>query len=185
MDIGDVVCVVFLFSPVIILGIEQEDIIEESLPDSGNIDGGDKIPFYRSVLELSGRQYIRFALKSGGNAGLLFSEKLANTINYNTDYDYIEFAFGGWDNVKTVIRIGTMSGDAGYVYTPGILDSTTFKYFWIGWESGMITLGHGFVIGDNVIIKKLYPSTIDIKYFGIYNGWGYGGDWKIYTGIYY
>ena len=125
MERRDIVCIILLFSPAIILGIHQDDIIQESLPDGGSIDGGDKIPFFRSVLELNERQSIRFAVKSGGNAGLLFSENLANTIDYNNDFDYVELALGGWGNAKTLIRIGTMTGDAGYVYTPGILLSYT------------------------------------------------------------
>ncbi len=50
---------------------------------------------------------------------------------------------------------------------------------------GIIKVGHGLLVGENVIMEKIYPAMIDIKYLGIFNGFGAGGQWKLFTGIHY
>ncbi len=182
MDKGKIVHIFLLLSPVLILGIRQVDILQETLPNGGSLSNRDRIPFYREVLDLSSRRHIRFTLKAGNDASLLFSERHANTIDYDNDFDYAEIYIGGSGNSETVITIGTMAGMDGSVNTPNILDGTVFNPFWVSWDSGEIKLGHGFVIGENVITEKPYPATTDIKYMALCNAWGSGGDWHVYAG---
>ncbi len=178
----EILSIFLLMSPVLILGIKEVDILEETVPDGGNLYNRDRIPFYREVLGLSNRRHIRFTLKAGNDASLLFSERHANTINYDTDFDYAEIYIGGSGNSETVITIGTMAGMDGSVYTPDILDGTVLKSFWVAWDSAVIKLGHGFVIGQDVITEKPYPATTDIKYLALCNAWGSGGHWQVYAG---
>ena len=174
-----------LVLPVVVLAINQLEIIEESLPNAGNVVEADRIPHYREVLHLTGRQHIRFALKSGGNPVLLLSKTPANSIVYSTDHDYAEVGVGYSTNTKCCIRIGIIFGTCDVlINTPNILDSSTFKYFWLSWFNDIIKLGHGFIIGQDIIIEKSFPST-DVKYLALFNGWGFSGDWKLYAGIYY
>ncbi len=174
----------FIF-PAIILAINQVDIIEETLPDYANRQGADMIPFYRNVIELTGKHFIRFTVKTGNDATLLFSERLATSISYNADFEYVQVLLGGWGNAWSNIRLGTMIGEPGRVSTPNILDNFMYKQFWISWADNIMKVGHGLSIGGDIIMQKAYPSTTDIKYLALWNGWGSGGRWKLLIGIKY
>ena len=170
--------------PVVMMTLIQDDIVDISLPDGGEKLHDKRIPYYRSMLDLSNRQSIRFAVKAIKTVYLLFSERHANTINYNTDHDYIEVLFGS--SQGSVIRVGIMAGWDGAVVIPDVLDASAFKYFWISWNNGVIKVGHGFGIGDDIIMEKSYPSSIDVKYLALWNGYGSGEvKWRLFTGVYY
>ena len=130
----------------------------------------------------SGRHHIRFAVKTERSACILFSETPANSIDTSTNTDYAEVCIGVWENGKCIIRVGDLSSNAGKVDTPDILEATAYKYFWISWDTGVIKLGNGFVIGESIITEKNYPSTTDVKYLALFNGYSFGGEWKIYIG---
>ncbi len=76
-----------------------------------------------------------------------------------------------------------MGASAGAVDTPDILTNTEFRYFWITWSDGVIRVGHGFIIGEDIIMEKNYPTSTDINYLALFNGMGSDGIWKLYTGI--
>ncbi len=172
------------FSPVVILAAIPADIIELSLPDAGDLWGSDKLPLYRSVLEFRGRKHIRFAVKAGNDAHLLFSEKHVNMIDYDTDTNYFEIIIGGYYNTRCIIRVGTLSGSDFYVNTYYMLDSSTFKCFWVGWKAGVIVLGRGSQIGQHIVMQRSYSVTTDMKYVSVFSGFGSIGDWKVYPGMY-
>ncbi len=111
MELGEIVRSFILLCPVLTLAIKQSDILEETLPDSGHQVAGARLPYYRTVLDLRGRQHIRFALKAGHSSNVLLSENQADCILYNSDIAFIEISIGGWFNTKSIIRIGTMEGE--------------------------------------------------------------------------
>ncbi len=170
------------------MGLKQTDILVESLFDAGAQLAGNRVGHYRHVLDLNKRSCIRFAVKASWDAFLLFSEKHITSINYNTDFEYVEVNISGWNNDVTIMRVGTM-GESGekVVNSPDILNNTAYKYFWVAWQGGggNITLGHGLVIGEDAIIERPYNATIDIKYMSLFNGFGSGGQWHVYAGTYY
>ena len=142
-----------------------------------------KLSLFRSVLELTGRNHIRFAVKAGKDYHLLLSGKLVNTINSNTDSDYIEILIGGTGNSRSTIRVGILSGWAGEISTPGILDPLAFKYFWMSWINGVFKVGFGFEIDQNSFMERSYdPLVVDIKYLALCNGWETEGTWEVYKG---
>ncbi len=180
---GDLLYIFFLFSPVIIHAIQQMEIIKESLPNAGTPPGGSKLLHYWSVLNLSNRNHIRLAVRTRNDAGLLFSEKPANLINYGTDINYFEIIIGGFSDTKSIIRVGTLSGLDVMVDIVNILDETVFKYFWVSWYNGVIKVGRGLMRGGDIFIEGSYNSGINIKYLSILNGWGCNGTWEVYAGI--
>ncbi len=112
MDRGFNLVDIFLFiSPIIVLGIKQSEIIQETVLDAGGHVGAAMIPYYVNVLDLTNRNHIRFAVKSGGAATLLFSERLATSIDHNTDFEYTQIGLGGWGNTASIIRVGNMHQD--------------------------------------------------------------------------
>ncbi len=176
---------IFVFVlPTMILAIPQNDIIEINVPDAGNQGGSNRLPFYRHVLDLISDQcYIRFAVKTGANAYILLSENPSAMIDYNTDSHYVEIEIGGYSNTKSIIRVGTLGYQAGLVDTADILNSTSFRMFWISWAGDVIKVGKGLNVGQYVIIDKTYPSTIRINHLSVFNGFGFSGSWKIFLGI--
>ena len=183
MERADIIRILLLFAPIMVLAIQQSGIIEESLPNAGHQSAGARLPHYRNMLDITRRNHIRFSVKAASNSFLFLSEKLVNTIDYNNDHGYAEIALGGWGNSKSIIYRGTMFGESGAVSTPGILDGTAFKNFWASWNNGVIKVGSGFIIGDNVIMEKWYPLTTHIKYLALLNAYGSSGNWKLYPGI--
>ncbi len=180
--------VFLLLSPMIIThvihAIKNVEIIEEILPDAGTQPMSARLPHYRTVLNISSRTQLRFGVRALHNSYLMLSEKPANTIDYSTYHDYAEIGIGGWINLKSIIYVGTIGGSAGAVDTHGILNNTEFRYFWVTWSNGIIRVGHGFIMGKNIIMEKNYPSTTEIKYLSLFNGFGSDGAWQLYAGIY-
>ena len=68
MGRADIVRVVILLSAVMILRTKQTEMLEESLPNAGDQYQGARILHYRNVLGLTGRNFIRLAVK-----GVLYS----------------------------------------------------------------------------------------------------------------
>ncbi len=76
-----------------------------------------------------------------------------------------------------------MEGNVGTINTPNILHGTTTKYFWASWNGGIFKVGRGFVLNENIFMQKAYPSTININYLAVFNGFGSGGLWHVFAGI--
>ncbi len=89
---------------------------------------------------------------------------------------------GGWWTGLSIIRIGDLDAFDGPVSTPGILNSTTYTHHWLSWDNGAVRFGTCFTIGDRVVMQKSYPSTIEVRYMAVFNGFGSNGDWVIYAG---
>ncbi len=176
--------VLVLLCPVMTLAINQAEIIQESLPDGG-MQGKVRIHSFREVLDVTTRHHIRFAVKAGTSPTLLLSQKHISSIDINT-HDYLEiFNIGGYGNSKSMIGLGVLLNDTGAIETPNILDAAIFTCFWMSWTDGVIKVGRGVVIGHHVFMEKAYPLNIDINYLAVWNGYGSGGQWRIYEGIYY
>ncbi len=141
------------------------------------------IPYWRSVMDLTYREWIQFAVKAANDAILLFSERNASTIDYNNDYDYVMVNIGSFSNQLSFIRVGKMDSNTACISTPDMLDNSQFKYFWASWFAGVMEVGYGFEIGRNIFMNKTYPAaTTDIKFLALFNGWGSTGRWKLYPG---
>ncbi len=178
-----IVCLVLLFLPIVIQCIQQSEIIQHSLTDAGFPNAIGRLPDYRTILGASTRNHIRFAVKAPSDVLLLLSEIPISSIDINV-YNHVEMCIGGWSNSKTLIADGIIptNDDSGSISTPNILDGAQFRHFFLSWSSGLITIGHGFVIGKDVILQKSVPTTIDFKYLGVWNGYGSDGEWKFYEG---
>ncbi len=181
MEVGHSTLTFLLGLAILILALSQDDVIEINLPNFGKKEGAARLPLYQHIMDLNGRKHIRFSVKSG-HANILLSEKHVSTMNYNIDYDYVEIIM--WDYTKSLFRIGNLGGGGigGTVNTPDLINPTEFRYFWVQWTNGTIQVGQGFEIGHEIFMKKNYPSTINIYYLSLWNGYGSAGDWRIFTG---
>lgn len=101
---------IFMLFPPILLAIKPANILEQALPDSGDHFAGARLPHFRTVQNVTGIDHIRFTLKAGHSSDVWLSEKPAESIMYSSDFDYIEMSIAGWDNTKSIVRVGTMEG---------------------------------------------------------------------------
>ena len=93
-----------------------------TLPGSGQTNRAARLSQYREILDVTERNHIRMAIQADQAAFIFLSGKPANSIDYNTYFDYIELLIGGWLNTKSLIRVSTMGGFSGAVSTPNILN---------------------------------------------------------------
>ncbi len=77
--------------------------------------------------------------------------------------------------------------------TANKLHGSIFRDFRVSWSDGMVRVGTGLQVGQNVItddsdsnvkLEKAYPSSININYLALFNGYGADGDWRLYKGNY-
>lgn len=90
-----------------------------------------------------------------------------------------EIVIGGWDNTKSVIRKAKWAEPVVEVDTPGILDGTTFKVFWVSWTGGVIEVGTGTRVGQGGIMSYDDPEHHAINSLSLTTGFDYEGVWSV------
>ena len=97
--------------------------------------------------------------------------------------EFYEILIGGWSNTQSVIRrktLGTLDGHAKVTAsTAGILDPNEDQPFWADALNGLVRLGKGNIIGQNVVMQWQDPNPIIPNSIGFMTGWGTSGDWNI------
>ena len=140
MGQGDLIRCFILLVPVIALAIQQPDILQVSLSNAGNRGGQDRINTYTPALQVEGMNHIRLAIKST-EVYMLLSETHVNTLNINTNNDYIEINIGTDVGTKSRIGVGRMAYGVPKVSTPDVLDGNNWRFFWMSWNSNSIKIG--------------------------------------------
>ncbi len=95
-----------------------------------------------------------------------------------------EINIGGWKNTKSIIRnkpnyYATILTE----YQGAVLDCNVAKKFWLSWESGLIRVGFGHVVGESLMMEYDHPNPHPTpRYVGVSTGYGSTGTWTICTG---
>lgn len=81
----------------------------------------------------------------------------------------LEVFLGGWGNEKSVIRKNRSKPEVAEEATPGILNASQFKGFWIRWTDNVITVGRegeaaAFLSYNN---NEAFP----VRFVGVCTGW--------------
>ena len=92
-----------LLLPVVIVAINEGYIIDQTLPDAGNVNGARRHPYYRTVTDISSRHHLQFAVQAANDACLLLSETQTTNMEYNTDHSYLEICLGESLNTRSMI----------------------------------------------------------------------------------
>ena len=90
-----------------------------------------------------------------------------------------EIVIGGWNNSQSVIRRGSQGLIKDLKDTQNILKSNEDRPFWADAKDGLVRLGHGKVIGSNIVMKWQDNQPLDPSYVGFMTGFGSTGIWKI------
>ncbi|CAC5413303.1 unnamed protein product [Mytilus coruscus] len=92
-----------------------------------------------------------------------------------------EILIGGWGNAITAIRRSdgnTTNNISEKFNTNGLLDCNQYRLLWASWEDGIIKLGTGGIIGENVQCSWTDLNPFEVKSAGIYSR-NNDGEWKI------
>ncbi|MBY0353044.1 hypothetical protein K2W90_01615 [Candidatus Babeliales bacterium] len=112
--------------------------------------------------------WIIFEARGQSDIFIAFSEDATSV--RNTDTDIYETVIGGWNNSKHVTRIKSLGRSVIEVKADrsSQLSLREFKTYWVGLNDGMISLGSGDKIGENIIMEwqDPYPWKT-IKFIGI------------------
>ena len=97
--------------------------------------------------------------------------------------EFYEIVIGGSGNAYSVIRrkmLHTIGGETKvFASTPGILHGNEYRPFWADALNGLVRLGKGNIIGQNVVMQWQDPNPIIPNSIGFMTGWGATGDWNI------
>jgi len=63
--------------------------------------------------------------------------------------------------------------------TSSIVSSSEARQFWASASNGLIQLGHGSVIGEQIILSWQDPNPHEAVYVGLMTGWGSTGSWNV------
>ena len=92
---------------------------------------------------------------------------------------FYEIVIGGWTNTKTVLRrVIPSEVDYNETATPNILNPNEDRPFWADVKNGLMRLGSGNVVGNDIILKWQDNQPLDPSYVGFMTGWGSSGIWK-------
>ncbi|QQR49819.1 hypothetical protein IPF37_03185 [bacterium] len=116
--------------------------------------------------------WLIFEVQGQSDAFVCFSEDAVSV--RNTDTELYELVIGGWENSKNVIRIKSLGRSATEIditksaLKTSQLSQRDFKAYWVGFNDGMISMGSGDQVGQNIIAEwqDPYPWKT-IKFIGI------------------
>ncbi len=148
-------------------------------------DGGSGRNYQDVGIRLSGITSVTFDVKAANDAHILLSHDPPEDVSANPSAytKFIETAIGGWGDGKSVFRIESFSGGLPQS-TNDLLHPTKFRKFWLSWSGNKLVFGKGGNVGSEPVLALPFSGDFDIRYMGVYNGFGSSGDWKIYLGEY-
>ncbi len=74
-------------------------------------------------------------------------------------------------------------GELGQVmdeYTGGVHNVTTYTRFWTTWANGHFEIGHGFTIGENILVEA-DDTTYDVNFIVVATRSGEMSYWRFYV----
>ena len=114
-----------------------------------------------------------FTVRAPGDAHLgYFSERK----NYGNEEGLYEIVIGGWGNGRSVIR--RQGSEKLGISTPNILNPNEDRPFWADAKDGLIRLGRGNTIGNEIILQWQDNQPLDLTYVGFMTGWGSSAIWN-------
>ena len=125
----------------------------------GTVDNG---KYQMTALVLGASRAITFSVVAKHDARVgFFSSKKINSAVY-------EVVISGLKNTQSVIH--HQGTDRVTQATAGLLDATTKKYFWADAANGLVRLGTGSTVGQNVLMQWQDPNPYVVDHVGLMSG---------------
>jgi len=90
-----------------------------------------------------------------------------------------EIVIGGWGNSWSVIRESNQGTNQVSQSTPQIVSGSEDREFWASAKNGLVQLGRGHKIGEQVVMSWQDPNPHEAMYVGVMTGWGATGVWDV------
>ena len=114
-----------------------------------------------------------FKVKACNDAHIALSSQLG--ITYIHTY---EIVLGAYRNMESLIRNATQGNPWVIHSTPGIVNCTELRTFWVGWDSGLIRVGRGGEIGMDQFMHWQDPNPYTVHGLGICSGFEAVATWQ-------
>ena len=92
-----------------------------------------------------------------------------------------EIVISDWDNAQSTIRRGSGGPAMAASSTEGLLHAGLYTQLWADAKDGLVRLGRGKVVGNNVILEWQDPQPLDVESVGLMTGWGTCGKWRLHS----
>jgi len=131
------------------------------------------------------QKYAMRNIPLGADKAVIFSVKAKNDahIGFFSDKkglsEVYEIVLSGWGNKKSVIRQKNQGRNEVSISTRGLLDKRRFKDFWADAKGGLVRVGKGITVGQNIMMQWKDPNPHTATYVGFMTGWGATGDWRV------
>ncbi len=113
---------------------------------------------------------------TGGSSSFVFWTKTCRDCNFflqlgNPSDQKYQIVFGGWGNGKATIHkcehIGQCENQMDSYVEKNLLSCIEFRSFWLSWQSGVISIGKGVVVGDQQFMSWTPQAPIVVNYVSI------------------
>jgi hypothetical protein len=149
--------------------------IKQQTPDCLHVDTLNNQRYVHTTANLAPSKHITFSVTARNDAhvGFFSDQKSLNEV--------YEIVIGGWANSQSVIRERHGSANKVVVPTNGLLNGNRAVQFWADALNGLIRLGTGSAVGENILMQWQDPNPHTVSYVGVMTGWGATGQWNICT----
>ena len=119
-----------------------------------------------------------FELKACRDGHVVLMDRVGDDVAY-------ELTIGSSGNDWCVIRKQRQTTDVAGAYTPDILNCDQMLPFWVSWVDGLIQLGRGSMIGDDLIVSWQDAEPLAVSHVSISTYSTSEGYWQFtnYPGI--
>ncbi|CAG2197162.1 NUP49 [Mytilus edulis] len=130
-------------------------------------------------------RFLTFEVKACKHVALYAS----SSDNKDSTKPLYEIAIGAAHDTRTFIRrrndasLQESSRVTKQQYIENMLNCSEYRPFWISWEAGIIIVGSGNVVGDNVIVSWIDPNPFIVKSLGILTLDMEVGEWKVFIPV--
>ena len=148
---------------------------------------------FQSFMPLGNSKSIIFTVRAGHSAFLCLddeSDSQGCVLGDSSDNAYVIVIGGSPGNTGCYIRRnldgGTVASlNLGGLTQAGFLDPKENKEFWTDFSNGLIRLGQGHVLGQNILLEWQDPNPIVPIVVRFMTGWGATGLWNVKLGKQY
>jgi len=130
---------------------------------------------YNTIFEqpLGSSKSITFTVQANNDAhvGFFSSSKSLSEV--------YEIVIGGWGNSMSVIRESNQGANQVSEATSQIVSGGEAREFWASAENGLVQLGRGSIVGEQIVLSWQDPNPHEAMYVGVMTGWGATGIWNV------
>ena len=145
------------------------------------ISTGDDSIYHFLPYPLEGKSSLVFQVRATNDASVLLSSSFSTGEGDPTVQVY-KVVFGGWDNLQSAIWTFVQGANLVSSSTSGLLSGDEYRWLWISWASGRVSVGTGFTVGQAKFMQYEDPCPWAVRWAAVATGFGATGVWQVLAG---